>query len=56
MLKGKATDQKNLRYGDIIMLVFDEHAQTDMNKGLHSKPVERAKMQKINMGLLSTKG
>lgn len=47
---------RNMKYGDVILLIFDENAQTDMNKGLHSKPIERAKMQPINMGILSTKG
>ena len=48
--------QNQICYGDVIMLAFDEQAQTEADNGLEKKEEDIIRTGKINYGLLSTKG
>lgn len=43
-------------YGDTILLLFEEVAQSDLNRGLHSNNSQRENLEQVGLGFLSTMG
>lgn len=45
-----------ISYGDVILLLFEEVAQSDMNRGLHSRTTDTENLEQVGLGFLGTMG